>query len=241
MFEQILLLLLKTKFYLIAGAKIPVIAALLVLGTTGFIVTGTISTDHGDDDGDDDGGRIVNLTVKPLESKKCIDALIAQTETLLQLDVLAGDANAQLRRMRERARDNADDQHKLLDEAALLERFGTSSLQVRDALAAARQDVLKAADLGGIATFTVRSTTSTGTDTYQPVLDKCQDRNPDTTVNLDVALLRVRYDEILRDFGRKLTVILTDAQQAFDELVKNAPPKPRPVNKGSASNSASGH
>ena len=206
MFAQFLLLVLQAKAHLISAATIPVIAALLVLGSTGFIVTGTTS-------GDDDD-RTVNLTVKPLESKKCIDALIAQTETLLQLDFLAGDAVAQLRDMRERARENADDQHKLLDETALLTQSNTSSVQVQDALAAARQDVLKAADLG-----------------------KCEDRNPGTTVDLDIADLRAKYDQIVKDFGLKLTGILVDAQKAFDLLVANAPLKPDPVQSGSGSSS----
>src|SRR5438128_1548507 len=110
MLEQFLLHLLKAKIGWITMAKIPVIAALLVLGTTGFVVTGTI---QGDDD-----DKIVNLTIKPLETKKCVDALIAQTETLLELDVLAADATRQLRHLRENARESADDQNKLLDEAA---------------------------------------------------------------------------------------------------------------------------
>ena len=205
MFEQFLFFVFKAKLHWISAAKIPVIAALLVLGSTGFIVTGTISGDDGD--------QTVNLTVKPLESKKCIDALIAQTETLLQLDVLARDAVAELRDMRERARENADDQHKILDETALLTQFNTSSAQVRDAFAAARQAVLKAADLG-----------------------KCEDRNPDTTIGLDIADLRAKYDQIVRDFGLKLNGILVDAQTAFDVLVANAPLKPR-TDKNSGSRS----
>ena len=187
-------------------AKIPLIATLLVLGSTGFIVTGTIS-------GDDDG-RTVHLTVQPLESRKCIDALIAQTETMLQLDALAADATEQLHEMRERARDQADDQNKLLDAAALFARFNSSSALIREALAAARQDVLKAADLG-----------------------KCQDGDPATTVDLDIADLRAKYDQIVRDFGLKLNGVLTDAQRAFDVLVATAPQKPPRAQKGSASSS----
>ncbi len=198
MFEQILVLLLKTKFHAITAAKIPLIAALLVLGSTGFIVTGTISGDDGD--------QTVNLTVKPLESKKCIDALIAQTETLLEIDALASDATRQLGHIRERAREDAEEQNKVLDGAALLAQFNTSSTEIRDALAAARQQVFAAADL-----------------------DKCGDGNPDTTVDLDVALLRAKYDQIVRDLGQKLNAILGEAQTAFDTLVANAPLKPRPV------------
>ena len=195
MLEHLLLHLLKAKIGWITMAKIPVIAALLVLGTTGFVVTGTI---QGDDD-----DKIVNLTIKPLETKKCVDALIAQTETLLELDVLAADATRQLRHLRENARESADDQNKLLDEAALRAQFDLSSTQIRDALSSARQDV-----------FNVKN------------LDKCQDGNPDTTVDLDIADLRARYDKILRDFGLKVSSVLTDAQNAFDVLVQNAPPKP---------------
>jgi len=208
MFEQILVLLLKTKFHVITAAKIPLIAALLVLGSTGFIVTGTISGDDGD--------QTVNLTVKPLESKKCIDALIAQTETLLQIDALASDATRQLGHIRERARESADEQNKLLDEAAVLAQFNTSSTQIHDALAAARQQVFAAADL-----------------------DKCQDGKPDTTIDLDVALLRAKYDQIVRDLGQKLNGILTDAQNAFDTLVANAPLKPRPAKDASGGSHSS--
>jgi hypothetical protein len=204
MFEHLLVLLFKTKFHLLTAAKIPLIATLLVLGSTGFIVTGTVSGDEGE--------GTVNLTVKPLESAKCIDALIAQTETMLQLDVLAADASRQLGQMRERTREKADEQGKLLDDSLVLAQYGTSSTQISDALAAARQDVLAAADLS-----------------------KCKDGDPNTTVDLDVALLRARYDQILRDFGRKVNAILVDAQQAFDTLVANAPLKPRPVEGGSHS------
>src|SRR5436190_1045354 len=91
MFHQFLLHLIKAKLEFIALAKIPAIAALIVLGTTGFVVSGTIQAR-----GDDDGERTVNLTIKPLESKTCVDALIAQTETLLELDALAGDGQSQL-------------------------------------------------------------------------------------------------------------------------------------------------
>src|SRR2546428_10544815 len=71
--------LLKAKLVFLGGANIPVIAALLVLGTTGFVVTGTIK---GDEDGDD--RRRVTLVLTPPQSMKCVDALIAQTETPLQ-------------------------------------------------------------------------------------------------------------------------------------------------------------
>lgn len=197
MLEYLLLHLLKAKIGLVAAAKIPVIATLLVLGTTGFVVTGTI---QGDED-----ETMVNLTVKPLETKKCLDALIAQTATLLQLDVLAADATAQLRRMRERAAKDADRQNKDLGEDALMAQFNASSTQLREALAAARREVLATADL-----------------------DKCQDGNPGTTVDLDVALLlREKYDKILRDFGPKVNNVLKGAKPKFDSLVANAPAKPQ--------------
>ena len=209
MFQFILFHLLKFKIHAITAAKIPLIATLLVLGTTGFVVTGTIS-------GGDEDDKTVNLVIKPLESKKCVDALIAQTETLLQLDVLAGDATAQLRRMRERARESADDQNKLLDETAVLTQFNTSSAKIREALAAARQDVFHAADLG-----------------------RCQDGDAATSVDLDIAVLQARYDQILRDFGVKVSGFLTEAQTAFDALVRNAPQKPpKQGSQGSGSHSS---
>ncbi len=197
MLGHLLLALLKGKFDWLVAAKLPLIATLLVVSTTGFLVTGTIS--HGED-GDDE----VNLTITPLESAKCVSALIAQTEAMLTLDLLAGDTSAQLRRARERAREKADDLHKDLNDVALLTQYNTFSTQIRDALAQARQDVLKAADL-----------------------DKCQDGDKDTTVDLDLADLRAKYDQIVRDFGRKLDQILSDAQTAFDQVVANSPDKPR--------------
>ena len=133
MFHQFLLHLLKAKLEFIALAKIPAIAALIVLGTTGFVVSGTIQAE-----GDDDGDRIVHLTIKPLESKTCVDALIAQTETLLELDALAGDGMSQLRHLRDRASEAADEQNKVLDPAALRAQTDASSARVRDELAAAR-------------------------------------------------------------------------------------------------------
>jgi len=195
MFHQFLLHLLKAKLEFIALAKIPAIAALIVLGTTGFVVSGTIQAE-----GDDDGDRIVHLTIKPLESKTCVDALIAQTETLLELDALAGDGQSQLRHLRDRASEDADDQHKTLDPAALRAQTDASSGRIRDELTAARKKVMDAADLS-----------------------KCQDGNPDTGVSLDVTALRATYDGILRDFDAKLGAILDEAQQKFDALVAAAP------------------
>ena len=195
MFHQFLLHLLKAKLDLIALAKIPAIAALIVLGTTGFVVSGTIQAK-----GDDDGDRVVNLTIKPLESKTCVDALIAQTETLLELDALAADGMSQLRHLRDRASEAADDQHKTLDPAALRAQTSASSTGVRDELAAARKKVMDAADLS-----------------------KCQDGNADTSVALDVDALRATYDAILRDFDAKLGAILDEAEQKFDALVAAAP------------------
>jgi hypothetical protein len=189
--ERIVFVLLKLKLHGLAAAKIPVIAALLVMSTTGFVVTGTV-------DGDE-----VNLVVKPLETNTCLQALIAQTETLLQLDAIAADGSRQLRRLRERAREQAEDQHKLLDDVALFAQLNTSSATIRDELAAARKLVFDAADLG-----------------------KCQDNDPNTTVSLDLADLRKAYDKIVRDFGTKLNGVLDDAQKQFDLLVKNAPQKP---------------
>src|SRR2546422_7224290 len=107
MFHQFLLHLLKAKLEFIALAKIPAIAALIVLGTTGFVVSGTIQAK-----GDDDGGRIVPLTIKPLESKTCVDALIAQTEALLELGALAADGLSQLPAPRDRPSDDADEPNK---------------------------------------------------------------------------------------------------------------------------------
>ena len=196
MFHQLLLHLLKAKVNLIALAKIPAIAALIVLGTTGFVVSGTIQAN-----GDDEGDR-VHLTIKPLESKTCVDALIAQTETLLELDALAGDGMSQMRRLRDRASEAADEQNKALDPALLRAQTTASSNRVRDELTAARKRVMDAADL-----------------------TKCQDGNPDTGVALEVNALRVTYDGILRDFDAKLGVILDEAQQKFDALVAAAPAK----------------
>src|SRR5207237_1127767 len=84
-------------------------------------------------------------------------ALIAQTETLLELDALAGDGQSQLRHLRDRASEDADDQHKTLDPAALRTQTEASSGRIRDELTAARKKVMDAADLS-----------------------KCQDGNADT-------------------------------------------------------------
>ncbi len=195
MFGHFFLWLLKGKLTVITAAKIPLIAALLVLGSTGFVVTGTIQGDEDD--------RMVNLIFQPLENKTCIDALIAETGALLELDMLAADAQQQLRRMRDRARESADDQHKIIDETALRAQFQTSSNLMRDELTAARHQILDAADLRN-----------------------CQDGDPDSGITLDVAELRRTYDRILRDFGAKLNAILDEAQSAFDVLVANAQPKP---------------
>src|SRR6267378_521354 len=128
MFHQLLLHLFKAKVELFALAKIPAIAALIVLGTTGFVVSGTIEANG------DDGDRIVHLTIKPLESKTCVDALIAQTETLLELDALAADGMVQLRHLRDRASETADDQNKTLDPAGLRTQTTASSALIRDEL-----------------------------------------------------------------------------------------------------------
>jgi hypothetical protein len=211
MFGHFFFWLLKAKlnvFTVFTAAKIPLIATLLVLGTTGFVVTGTIQ-------GDEEDGRTVNLTIRPLETKTCVDALIAQTEALLEVDMLAADANGQLRHMRDRARESADEQNKIIDETALRAQVETSSNRMLDELSAARKQILDAADLS-----------------------KCQDGDPATSVTLDVADLRNTYDRIVRDFGTKLNAILDEAQQAFDVLVANAQPKPpKPPKQGSSSRS----
>ena len=129
---------------MLGAANIPLIATLLVLGTVGFTVTGTIQVN-----GDDDDRRVVNLVVKPLETKTCVDALIAQTETLLELDALAADTNRQLRHARDGARERADDQGKLIDDAMLRVALDTAAAKIPPALATARMQVLAAADEKG--------------------------------------------------------------------------------------------
>ncbi len=214
MFELLVVLLLRFKVHaldaahLLTAAKIPLIATLLVVGTTGFTVTGQVQADE-------EGSRRFDLIVAPLENKTCVDALIAQTSALLEVDVLAGDAQDQLRRMRDRAFSAADDQHKVLDGTAARAQVETTSGAITQDLAATRARILAEADLGN-----------------------CQDRNPDTGVVLDVADLRARYDKIVRDFGARLNGLLDQAQTAFDALVASAQPKPeQPPQAGSASHS----
>lgn len=197
MLHQFLFHLIKAKFELFALAKIPAIAALIVLGTTGFVVSGTIQAK-----GDDDSDRIVHLTIKPIESKTCIDALIAQTETLLELDALAADGKSQLRHLSDRASEVADDQHKVIDPATVRAQTDASTARIRDELAAARKKVVDAADLA-----------------------KCQDGSADTGVSIDINALRATFDGILRDFDAKLGAILDEAQQKLDALVAAAPTK----------------
>jgi len=199
---EFLLHLLKGKLLLAGGANIPIIATLLVLGTTGFVATGTIEVN-----GDDDDRRTVNLVIKPLENATCVQALIAQTETLLELDALASDATRQLRHLRDRAREQADDQDKTIDETALRAQFDTSAAKVPPALAGARNQVLGAADLS-----------------------KCRDGDPNTTVAVNLTSLQATYDAILSGFGVTVSGILSEAQTAFDQLVASAPAKP-PKNK----------
>jgi hypothetical protein len=198
MFEKLIFLLLKAKVAGFAGLQAPLIAALVVLSMTGFVVTGTIS--HGED-GEDE----VNLIVKPLETRTCVEALIAQTETLSELEALAADSTQQLRRLRERARAQAEEQRKMLDEAPLRVQFDTSSSAIRDELSRARQPVYGAVDLG-----------------------KCQDGDPNTTIVLDIAGLGRTYDGIVRDFGKTLNDFLDGAQDAFDQFVAKAPQRPAP-------------
>jgi hypothetical protein len=203
MFDKLIFLLLKAKVAGFAGLQGPLIATLVVLSMTGFVVTGTIS--HGED-GEDE----VNLIVKSFETKTCVDALIAQTQTLSELEALAADSTRQLRHLRERAREQAEDQRKMLDEAALRVQFDTSSSAIRDELSRARQLVYGAADLG-----------------------KCQDGDPNTTVVLDIAGLGRTYDGIVRDFGKKLNDFLDGAPDAFDQIAANASQKPAPKPSGS--------
>ncbi len=191
--------LLKAKLLLLGSANIPVLAALIVIGTSGFLVTGTTPAE-----GDEDGDHRLAFVVVPLESKTCVDALIAQTETLLELDALASDATVQLRHLRERAREQADDQHKAIDQTALRAQFDSSTGKIRGALSTARQQVFAAADLAS-----------------------CQDQDPNTGVAVNLEILRATYDGILSQFGLTLNGILAEAQSAFDQLVATAPPKPK--------------
>src|SRR2546428_13369864 len=89
--------LLKAKLVFLGGANIPVIAALLVLGTTGFVVTGTIK---GDEDGDDRRRGAFVLTAP--ERMEGVVQLIAQTEQLFELVAPAADPNGQIRHPRAR-------------------------------------------------------------------------------------------------------------------------------------------
>jgi hypothetical protein len=192
--------LLKVKVALLSATNIPLLATLIVLGSTGFIVTGTIQA-NGDDE---DDRRVVNLTITPLETKTCFDALLAQTETLLELNALASDTSGQLRHLRDRARNQASDAHKMIDETALRAQFDAAAAKIAPALAAARQQVLNAADL-----------------------TKCHDGDPNTTVTLNVTALRATYDGILAAFGLQMSTVLADAQTAFDQLVATAQPRPK--------------
>lgn len=203
MLEKILLLLLESKTHFLVALKGPALASLFVIGSTGFVVTGTID------------GQKVDLVVKPIEAKTCIDALIAQTEALLEVDALARDAQAQLRHLRARAREQADDQHKLLDEAALRAKFESSSQAIRDGLSDVRRQILAALDLG-----------------------PCQDGDPGTGMTVDLAELRAKYDKLVSDFGKKLKGVLDEAQNGFDLLVRNAPERPRASRDTSGSNSS---
>src|SRR2546428_10886603 len=80
--------LLKAKLVFLGGANIPVIAALLVLGTTGVVVTGTIK---GDEDGDD--RRRATFDPAPHERMHRRPALLVEAENLLAADAHAAGAN----------------------------------------------------------------------------------------------------------------------------------------------------
>lgn len=203
MFELLVVLLLRVKGHLLGAlpaltaAKIPLIATLLVVGTTGFTVTGQIQADE-------DGTSRLVLVAAPLESKTCVDALIAQTTALLEIDLLAADARAQLRRMRDAAFDTASAQDKTLDATAARAAFDASWARIADDLSATRARLLAAADLGN-----------------------CQDQKAETGIVLDVADLRARYDRIVREFGARLNGVLDDTQARFDALVASAQQKPK--------------
>lgn len=168
------------------------LAVLLALSTGGLVVTGTID------------GKKVDLTVKSLESAACVAAVLARAEATLEIEERFADAKDVLRRLRDEARERAEDQDKRIDERALAREHERALGELK----AARDEALRRLDaVAG--------------------LGPCEDADPDTGVVLDLARLKQEYAAIVHDAKTKLQAALDRAQAAFDRLVETAKPKPK--------------
>lgn len=170
--------------------------ALVLALSGGLAVTGTID------------GVPVDLTVSTVESRSCIEALFARAEARLDIEERYRDGRDLLRRLRDDAREQADERDARIDESALADELqrGLDELKaIRDA-AVSR---LGEASAG---------------------FENCEDSDPETGVVFgDLARLKQEFTEIVHEAALRSDAVMDRARAAFDELVASATPRvPRP-------------
>lgn len=122
------------KFLVVLNAK-GLLAALLALTTTGFVISGEVD------------GKKVELTLRSAESKGCVLALLARAEAAFEVEELWLDSRETLRRLRGDARDRAEEQNKRIDEIALQREYQAALAKLSAAKDEALLRLLGAANL----------------------------------------------------------------------------------------------
>lgn len=211
--------MLEKLFELILHVKGSMLVGVLLVGSTGALITGTLGPDGA-----------VSLRVfaplsapsaspsqsaRPSPDNGCVAALAARADAIARIDADLARARADLREIR--------------DLAATLARSGARDLsdQALDALEVEIRGLLE--ERATAARTAIRDAAD---------LSPCQPSDPNRGAVFDMADLRQRYRVIVERVAQDLRDILQQAGQRFEALVKNAKPKIAPVREASQSTSS---
>lgn len=151
-------------------------------------------------------GVPVDLKISSIESRSCVEALLARTEARLEIEERYVDGRELLRRLRDDARARADERNARIDERALADELQRGL----DELKAARDEALRL----------LREVAD---------LSPCEDGDRGTGAVMDLARLRQEYTAIVHNAKARSQAAIDRAQAAFDGLVASATPKaPKP-------------
>jgi len=169
--------------------------ALVLALSGGLAVTGTID------------GVPVDLKVSTIEGRSCIEALFARAEARLEIEERHRDGRDLLRRLRDDARERADERDARIDESALAHELQRGL----DELKAIRDQALLRLDAAAAG------------------LGSCEDGDAETGATFDLARLKQEFTEIVHEAGVSSQAAIDRARSAFDALVESATPlAPRP-------------
>jgi hypothetical protein len=167
------------------------LALALALSTGGLVVTGTVD------------GVPVDLRLSSIEGRSCMEAVLARTEARLEIEERYADGRELLRRLRDAARDRADERNARIDESALADELQRGLDELKASRDQAVQRLQAAADL-----------------------TPCEDGDGDTGAIFDLARLKQEYTAIVHDARLRSQAALDRAESAFDRLVASATPRP---------------